>query len=71
MLHVPNRSGGGFPLLAENREQKEAWVKALTAAITNCTSLPELDTVSTYEDDDFSESGSVTNGDVQSPPTTP
>lgn len=62
MLHVPNRSGGGFPLLAESREQKEAWVKALSEAIVNCKSTPELYRVSTYEDDELIESGSATNG---------
>ena len=66
MLHVPNRPGGGFPLLAESCEQKEAWIKALNAAIVNCKSTPALYRVSTYEDDELTENGSAANGVISS-----
>ena len=53
MLHVPNRPGGGFPLLAEDTESKKSWMDALRSAISECTGSPDASVATvTYEDDD-------------------
>ena len=53
MLHVPNRPGGGFPLLAEDTESKKSWMDALQTAISECTGSPDASVATvTYEDDE-------------------
>ncbi len=54
MLHVPNRAGGGFPLLADSDEAKQLWMNVLDAAISETTGTPDASVApSTYEDDEL------------------
>ena len=57
MLHVPNRAGGGFPLLAEDANEKKMWMQKLQAVIEECKGSPEFfPEPSIYEEDvSFSE----------------
>ena len=53
MLHVPNRGGGGFPLLSDSLESKEKWVKSLSKVIAESTGSPDQSVApSTYEEDE-------------------
>ena len=53
MLHVPYRTLGGFPLLAESDEDKKDWVEALHDVITGGTfhAPTEEDAVTLYEEE--------------------
>lgn len=52
-LHVPNRAGGGYPLLADSEESKQNWMKSLSQVISETTGTPDESVApSTYEDDD-------------------
>lgn len=53
MLHVPNRGGGGFPLLADTEESKQQWMMCLTRAIDETTGTPDQSVApASYEDDE-------------------
>ena len=42
MLHVPNRQGGGFPLMAESADSRKSWMKAIRGIIEECGGSPDL-----------------------------
>lgn len=74
MLHVPNRPGGGFPLLAEDATAKKEWIEALEHVIQNARGSPDLCLAQvTYEDDDSASecSGNFGLNGLPSPPTSP
>lgn len=53
MLHVPNRAGGGYPLLAESEDVKRQWITNLRHVISETTGSPDQSVApATYEDDD-------------------
>lgn len=65
MLHVPNRSRGGFPLLADSEESKRQWMDLLSKMIGESTGSPDQSVApSTYEDDDelYASIGEVMQG---------
>lgn len=63
MLHVPNRVGGGFPLMAESEEDKKNWMSLLRNVIEGpkvvLDDIP--DSYMTYEDERDHSSSFVSN----------